>query len=44
MTFLNSIIADMQKKSEEQQARIEILEMGYNAAAADELTSAAAAL
>ncbi|XP_076266229.1 cytoplasmic linker protein 190 isoform X7 [Rhynchophorus ferrugineus] len=35
--FLNSIIVDMQKKNEEQKARIEILEMGYSPAAADEL-------
>ncbi|XP_065171284.1 LOW QUALITY PROTEIN: CAP-Gly domain-containing linker protein 1-like [Atheta coriaria] len=35
--FLHSIIADMQKKNEEQKARIEILESGYSPAAADEL-------
>lgn len=29
----------MQKKNQEQQARIEILEMGYNASAADELAA-----
>ncbi|XP_057665095.1 restin homolog isoform X5 [Diorhabda carinulata] len=39
VNFLNSIIADMQKKSEEQKARIEILEMGYSSSAVDELTS-----
>ncbi|XP_028143032.1 restin homolog isoform X3 [Diabrotica virgifera virgifera] len=39
VNFLNSIIADMQKKSEEQKARIEILEMGYSSTAADELAS-----
>ncbi|CAH1285689.1 unnamed protein product [Diabrotica balteata] len=39
VNFLNSIIADMQKKSEEQKARIEILEMGYSSSAADELAS-----
>ncbi|XP_045473186.1 restin homolog isoform X4 [Harmonia axyridis] len=35
--FLNSIIVDMQKKNEEQKAKIEILESGYSPAAADEL-------
>ncbi|XP_064210955.1 CAP-Gly domain-containing linker protein 1 isoform X11 [Tribolium castaneum] len=35
--FLNSIIVDMQKKTEEQRARIEILESGYSPAMADEL-------
>lgn len=35
--FLNSIIADMHKKNEEQKIRIDILESGYSAAAADEL-------
>ncbi|KAF2904339.1 hypothetical protein ILUMI_01836 [Ignelater luminosus] len=35
--FLNSIIVDMQRKNEEQRARIEILESGYSPAAADEL-------
>lgn len=35
--FLNSIIADMKKKNDEQKARIEILESGYSPAAADEL-------
>ncbi|CAG9817430.1 unnamed protein product [Phaedon cochleariae] len=38
VAFLNSIIVDMQKKNEVQQARIEILEMGYSSSAADELT------
>ncbi|KAK9738416.1 CAP-Gly domain [Popillia japonica] len=37
VAFLNSIIVDMQKKNEEQKARIEILESGYSPAAADEL-------
>ncbi|XP_050305164.1 restin homolog isoform X3 [Anthonomus grandis grandis] len=37
VAFLNSIIVDMQKKNEEQKARIEILEMGYSPAAAEEL-------
>ncbi|XP_017773282.1 PREDICTED: CAP-Gly domain-containing linker protein 1 isoform X2 [Nicrophorus vespilloides] len=35
--FLNSIIVDMQKKNEEQKARLEILELGYSPADADEL-------
>ncbi|KAK9885999.1 hypothetical protein WA026_014785 [Henosepilachna vigintioctopunctata] len=35
--FLNSIIVDMQKKNEEQQLKIEILESGYSPAAAEEL-------
>jgi hypothetical protein len=35
--FLNSIIVDIQKKNEEQKARIEILESGYSPAMADEL-------
>ncbi|XP_060528080.1 restin homolog isoform X2 [Cylas formicarius] len=35
--FLNSIIVDLQKKTEEQKARIEILEMGYSPAAVNEL-------
>ncbi|KAL3268090.1 hypothetical protein HHI36_007217 [Cryptolaemus montrouzieri] len=35
--FLNSIIVDMQKKNEVQQAKIEILESGYSPAAAEEL-------
>lgn len=35
--FLNSIIADMKKKNDEQKARIEILESGYSPAAADDL-------
>lgn len=35
--FLNSIIADMKRKNDEQQARIEILESGYSPAAADDL-------
>ncbi|KAG5865985.1 hypothetical protein JTB14_034242 [Gonioctena quinquepunctata] len=39
VAFLNSIIVDMQKKNEEQKARIEILEMGYNSSAADELAN-----
>ncbi|KAJ8918792.1 hypothetical protein NQ315_011076 [Exocentrus adspersus] len=39
VAFLNSIIVDMQKKNEEQKARIEILEMGYNSSAADELAA-----
>lgn len=35
--FLNSIIADMQRKHEEQKAKIEILEAGYSPAAVAEL-------
>ncbi|XP_066145271.1 CAP-Gly domain-containing linker protein 1 isoform X3 [Euwallacea fornicatus] len=35
--FLNSIIVDMQRKNDEQKARIEILEMGYSPAATEEL-------
>ncbi|KAK4875245.1 hypothetical protein RN001_011667 [Aquatica leii] len=35
--FLNSIIADMQRKSQEQQARIQLLESGYSPAATEEL-------
>ncbi|KAF5279167.1 hypothetical protein FQR65_LT03413 [Abscondita terminalis] len=35
--FLNSIIVDMQRKSQEQQARIELLESGYSPSAAEEL-------
>ncbi|KAK5644359.1 hypothetical protein RI129_005659 [Pyrocoelia pectoralis] len=35
--FLNSIIVDMQKKNEEQRARIQLLESGYSAAAVNDL-------
>lgn len=35
--FLNSIIVDMQRKNEEQQAHIEILESGFSPAAVGEL-------
>lgn len=35
--LLNSIIADMYKKNEEQKIKIDMLESGYNTAAADDL-------